>query len=112
MDFSGVDLLHANLEQITTDSYEGRVVDIVHTTGIFRNYVKWCACQGAAEKDVQLFQTQLFPASHQRPETAFTFDVLNYFYIDSMECKTSAASFYKKLCRLTNNAFPHTVTVR
>jgi hypothetical protein len=54
---------------------------------------------------------ELFPASHQRPETAFTFDALDHFYIDAMECKTAASSFIKKICRLTNNAFPHTVPV-
>jgi hypothetical protein len=86
-------------------------INIVHTTGVFGHKVRWCRCPNASEKTVQLFQMRLFPASHIRPESAFTFDVLNHFYIDAMECKTAAASFMNKLCRLTDNAFPHKVSV-
>jgi CxC2 like cysteine cluster associated with KDZ transposases len=109
--FGGVGLLDDEIHAHTGETLGEGVVDIVHTVGVFRHNVRWCGCQGSPEKGVQLFQMQLFPASHQRPQTAFTFDALDYFYIDSMECKTSAASFYKKICRLTNNAFPHIVTV-
>ncbi|KAI6105234.1 hypothetical protein EDD16DRAFT_1524338 [Pisolithus croceorrhizus] len=49
---------------------------------------------------------RLFPASISKPKTAFTFDVLDHFLIDSLECKTSAMNFYQKLKRFTNNAFP------
>ncbi|KAI6016300.1 hypothetical protein BKA83DRAFT_4128925 [Pisolithus microcarpus] len=49
---------------------------------------------------------RLFPASISKPKTAFTFDVLDHFLIDALECKTSAMSFYQKLKRFTNNAFP------
>lgn len=87
------------------------VVNVVHTTGVFKHKVRWCRCRNAPHKVVQLFQMRLFPASHLQPETAFTFDVLDHFHIDAMECKTAAASFVKKLCRLTNNAFSHTIPV-
>ncbi|KAF8430932.1 hypothetical protein L210DRAFT_961004 [Boletus edulis BED1] len=40
------------------------------------------------------------------PQTVFTFNILDKFLIDELECKTSASSFYSKLRRLTNNAFP------
>jgi hypothetical protein len=86
-------------------------INIVHTTGVFKHRVRWCQCQAAPDRPVQLFQLGLFPASLQRPKTAITFDALDYFYIDAMECKTSAASFIKKVSRLTNNAFPHKVPV-
>ncbi|KAI6030160.1 hypothetical protein EDC04DRAFT_2898558 [Pisolithus marmoratus] len=49
---------------------------------------------------------RLFPASISKPKTAFTFTVLDHFLIDALECKTSAMSFYQKLKRFTNNAFP------
>ena len=93
------------------DILEYGVLNIVHTTGVFQHRVRWCQCQDAPERAVQLFRMRLFSSSHIRPETAFTFDVLDHFHIDAMECKTAAASFVKKLCRLTNNAFPHTVPV-
>ncbi|KAI6137012.1 hypothetical protein F5141DRAFT_1059940 [Pisolithus sp. B1] len=45
---------------------------------------------------------RLFPASISKPKTAFTFDVLDHFLIDALECKTSAMSFYQKLKRTGN----------
>jgi hypothetical protein len=36
---------------------------------------------------------------------------LDYFHIDSMECKTSASSFFSKLRRLTNSSNPLSVPV-
>jgi hypothetical protein len=36
---------------------------------------------------------------------------LDSFEIDALECKTSAMSFFNKLRRQTNNAFPHRVPV-
>ena len=110
-DIADIDLLQDSTDGKVNSVIDDSVVNIVHTTGVFKHKVRWCQCKNAPEKTVQLFQMQLFPASHLRPETAFTFDVLDNFHIDAMECKTSAASFMKKLCRLTNNAFPHTVPV-
>jgi hypothetical protein len=106
-----IDLFQDSGDGKVNSVIDDSVVNIVHTTGVFKHKVRWCQCKDAPEKTVQLFQMQLFPASHLRPETAFTFDVLDNFHIDAMECKTAAASYMKKLCRLTNNAFPHTVPV-
>jgi hypothetical protein len=36
---------------------------------------------------------------------------LNDYGIDATECKTSAQSFFQKLRRVTNNAFPEEVPV-
>jgi hypothetical protein len=85
---------------------------IVHTTGIFQQRIRWCTCPGCPQTHIQLFRMGLFSCSQRRPRTAFTFDVLDHFYIDAMECKTAGQSFYNKLRRLTNNAFPHMVPVR
>jgi hypothetical protein len=84
---------------------------IPHSTGIFQHQVHFCSCPGAVQKHIQLFRAGLFPASIQSPKTAFTFDVLDHFRVDAMECKTSAMSFFQKLQCFTNNAFPHTVKV-
>lgn len=96
-----------NLEDVLTE----RVVVIVHTTGVLQLHVRWCNCPGHAQQDIQLLRSRLFPASNIRPGTAFTFDVLDHFYVDAMECKTSGDSFFQKLRRLTNNAFPDVVPV-
>jgi hypothetical protein len=87
-------------------------VVIVHSTGVYSHHVSWCQCPGA-EKDrhLHLLKAKLFPASITRPQSAFTFDVLDNFLIDALECKTSAMSFYQKLRRFTNNAFPDKIPV-
>ncbi|KAI9569352.1 hypothetical protein HD554DRAFT_2038290 [Boletus coccyginus] len=71
----------------------GEQFTVVDSAGIFAHTMKWCRCC-------------LFPSTIIKPQTGFTFDVLDEFLIDELECKTSASSFYSKLRRLTNNAFP------
>ena len=86
---------------------------VVHFTGIYSHHVSWCQCPGA-EKDRHLHLLKaklLFPASITRPHSAFTFDVLDNFLIDALECKTSAMNFYQKLRCFTNNAFPDKIPV-
>jgi hypothetical protein len=88
-----------------------RRITLIHVNGIFEHCIRFCKCQGASPEHEQLFANRLFPSSFDRPETAFTLDVLDYFGIDAMECKTSAQSFFQKLRRVTNNAFPDDVPV-
>ncbi|KAG1796142.1 hypothetical protein EV424DRAFT_1285583, partial [Suillus variegatus] len=64
---------------------------------------------GAGAADIQLFKMGLFPASFLEPKTAFTFDVLNDFLLDNLECGTSAMNYYSKLRRMTTTVFPHLV---
>ncbi|KAG2116344.1 hypothetical protein BD769DRAFT_1629842 [Suillus cothurnatus] len=85
---------------------------IIHSTGVFTHNILWCHCPGSLQQYLQLLKAGLFPASISRPQTAFTFDALDNFLIDALECKTSASSFFQKLRRLTNNAFPDTVPDR
>lgn len=87
------------------------VLVVVHTTGVFQHRVRWCTCSGCPKRHFQLLRTCLYPASIRRPKTVFTFDVLDHSTADAMECKTPAQSFFRKLRRLTNNAFPHQVPV-
>ncbi|KAG1850126.1 hypothetical protein F4604DRAFT_1508764, partial [Suillus subluteus] len=78
---------------------------IVHSTGVFIHNVQWCHCPESSvhQQHLHLLKAQLFPASTSHPQTAFTFEVLDHFLIDALECKTSAMSFFQKLCQLTNN---------
>jgi hypothetical protein len=84
---------------------------LIHVNGVFEHCVKFCRCQGSISEHEQLFCNRLFSSTFDRPETAFTMEVLDYYGIDSMECKTSAQSFFQKLRRMTNNAFPDEVPV-
>ncbi|KAG2738071.1 hypothetical protein P692DRAFT_201731898, partial [Suillus brevipes Sb2] len=87
-------------------------VTVVHSSGVFTHNMSWCCCLGSNPQHLQLLRAGLFPASSTRPRTAFTFEVLDHFLIDALECKTSARSFFEKLTRLTNNAFPDSVPDR
>ena len=98
-------------EQIFGQEVKENVIVMVHTMGVFQHLVCWCSCPGHAERHIQLLRLRLFPTSMKRPSTVFSFNVLDYFYIDAMECKTPGQSFFQKLHCLTNNAFPHMVPV-
>ncbi|KAK6988503.1 hypothetical protein R3P38DRAFT_3332031 [Favolaschia claudopus] len=82
----------------------------VHTTGIFVRRVGWCCCSDEGgdtlPHDLQLLDAKMYPASSNKPSTAFTFNVLDDFALDSLECKTAALTFLTKLRRMTNSAFP------
>jgi CxC2 like cysteine cluster associated with KDZ transposases len=86
---------------------------VVDCGGVFIHTIKWCKCHASEDDDrhLQLLQSGLFPSTISRPQTAFTFDVLDGFLVEELECKTSAYSFYSKLRRLTCPAFPDSVPV-
>ena len=86
-------------------------VVVIHSGGVCHQCVQWCICANSPAHHLQLFQTDLFAASFSRPKTAFTFDVLDHFFVDTMECRIVAVSFFQKLHHFTNNAFPKTVPV-
>jgi len=88
-----------------------RRMTVIHVNGVFEHCVRFCRCKGAISEHEQLFNHRLFSSTFDRPETAFTLDVLDYYLIDAMECKTSAEGFFQKLRRVTNNAFPDEVPV-
>ncbi|KAG2064539.1 hypothetical protein BDR04DRAFT_1035048, partial [Suillus decipiens] len=50
-----------------------------------------------------------FPASFNRPKTAFTFRVLDDFLLDNLECSTLAMNYYSKLQQMNLIMFPHLV---
>ena len=103
---AGIETVKAPVSTTTT-------LTVVHSTGVFTHNMLWCLCPGSDnQQHSQLLKAGLFPASISRPRTAFTFDVLDHFLIDALECKTSAMSFFQKLRRLTSNAFPDSVPVR
>src|SRR5882724_11403938 len=84
---------------------------IAHSNGVFHHHIQWCAFPGSPPHHIQLFRHGLFSASVIWPKTAFTFDVLDHFYMDAMECKTAGLSFFQKLRRFTNNAAPASIPV-
>ena len=100
---------HGSADAETTHS---STLVIVHSSGVFKHKIWWCQCPGLdCDWHIQLLKAGLFPASIMRPSTAFTFEVLDHFLIDALECKTSAMSFFQKIRRLTDNAFPDSIPV-
>ncbi|KAI6006560.1 hypothetical protein F5J12DRAFT_782829 [Pisolithus orientalis] len=85
---------------------------VVHTNGIHYCNVQYCRCPGAEDSHIQLMWAGMFPATTKAPRTAFTFQVLDDFVWDNVECGTSVMNFYSKLCCITSNAFPHLVPDR
>ncbi|VDB91414.1 unnamed protein product [Peniophora sp. CBMAI 1063] len=86
----------------TKDLYGHRTLVIVHTDGIHGVGVGFCKCDGHAPEDQQLIQHGgLYPASQDRPSTAFTLQFLEYRHIDDVVCKTSPQAHMKKLRRCT-----------
>lgn len=93
------------------EKHDKQCLVIVDISGVHQLRIGWCQCQTAVEPHIQLLRNRFFPASIKRPSTAFTFSLLDHFHIDSVECKTSALSFFSKLRRLTNSSSPHSVPV-
>ena len=85
---------------------------VVTTSGIFRRLFRWCQCINSLDTLFKLLvRAKLFPASFKNPRTVFTFDVLDHFRVDALECWTAAMSFMGKLCRIMDEAFPSRVLV-
>ncbi|KAI6147700.1 hypothetical protein BKA82DRAFT_4014879 [Pisolithus tinctorius] len=82
---------------------------VVDTGGVHFCNVQYCNCPGSEDSHLQLTMAGLFPATTKAPRTAFTFQVLDDFIRDNVECGTSAMNYYSKLQRVTSSAFPHLV---
>ncbi|KAG2058517.1 hypothetical protein BDR06DRAFT_1030067 [Suillus hirtellus] len=109
-----------NAEPCTKDAYDlltgvpfiknnKAMMTIVDKSRVHTHIVKYCTCPEAAATNIQLFNMGLFPASFIEPKTAFTFNVLNDFLLDNLECGTSAMNYYSKLRRITMSVVETTI---
>lgn len=90
---------------------KGRVTTVVHVNGIHQVRIEFCHCHKAPAEPEQLAKASLFPATVDRPATAFTFEVLKQFDILSLTFKIPAYDFVNALVNMTNSAFPDKVPV-
>ncbi|KAG1884743.1 hypothetical protein F4604DRAFT_1919247 [Suillus subluteus] len=60
---------------------------IIDKSGVHRLEIRCCDCPNALSPDIQMFRHGFFPASFNRPKTAFTFRVLDDFLLDNLECR-------------------------
>ena len=105
------DVVEGGEKDVKKKKIEPGVLVIVDKGGLYKQRVHWCSCQNPLDRHIQLLQMGFYPGSIKRPRTAFTFNLLDYYHMDAMECRTSALNFFNKLCRLTNDSFPNLVYV-
>jgi len=84
-------------------------------SGAHRLVVKYCDCDRPAPKRVQLLRSRWFPATIERPSTAFAFDILDFFHKLQDRNKCNPYDFYHSIIQRTDAAglkpeivrFPH-----
>ncbi|KAJ7436476.1 hypothetical protein B0H11DRAFT_2364591 [Mycena galericulata] len=78
----------------------------LHTNGIHEVSVDYCGCENACDAgppEVQLLRAGWFPATHERPQTCATLEVLEQFQQETLQSKMTMYDFYAVLERLTDN---------
>ncbi|KAI0245298.1 hypothetical protein BJV78DRAFT_1277455 [Lactifluus subvellereus] len=78
---------------------------VFDTTGVHHISVNFCDCQmnGIIHQCTQLLRARWFPATFNRPKTAFTFDCLDTFHELTLQGKTPLYDFYHTVLHKTDN---------
>jgi hypothetical protein len=84
--------------KFTADDFT--VIDI---NGIHSIKLLFCDCISLAPHRKQLLAVSWFPATVDRPQTAFTFNILNSFHLLTLQGKTSAFNYYHSLSHKSDN---------
>jgi len=73
-------------------------------SGVHRLVVRYCGCNIHLPKDIQLIRACWFPATIERPSTAFTFDLLDFFHKLQDHSKCNPYDFFNTIVRRTDAA--------
>ena len=87
---------------------------MIDVSGAHHVNVQFCACTGTAEwveNYRQLLRVGWYPASFQRPKTAFTFEVLDTYQKLAIQGKLNLHDFYTTLLQKTDNCARNKVLV-
>lgn len=99
----------------TTAGRFSRVPDLItvmHPNGIRKVRVRYCSCPSNGDLPwQQLLDHGLIPATHDRPNTAFTFDVLEQFQHLNLTSKVSAYDFVQSSRLNSDPVMPDSVPV-
>ncbi|KAG6807588.1 hypothetical protein H0H92_007027 [Tricholoma furcatifolium] len=77
---------------------------VVDINGAHRVGIDYCDCSPTVlHKRTQILRAQWFPATQERPRTAFTFSVLKFYHELTLQGKTTIYDFYRTLMRRTDN---------
>ena len=82
---------------------------VLDVSGFISVNIDYCNCGDFVPHHIQLLRARLFPASKERPRTAFTFDVLEYYHELSLQGKLTAYDFYHAMIRRTDNSKPQRI---
>ncbi|KAH9913611.1 uncharacterized protein B0H18DRAFT_1088007 [Fomitopsis serialis] len=85
---------------------------ITHSNGVHRVIIHECHCPSRRPSVSQLLRAGLFPATLNRPESAFSFDVLRQWDLHFLTSKKGAYDYFNALRRLTDNSGTRTVKNR
>ena len=88
-----------------------RKVTIIHTNGVHDYQLEFCQCVDALAEPFQLTCSRLFPATIERPETLFTFDILDHFHTLNLTSKILAYDYWDALVKQTDHVFPKSIPV-
>ena len=79
---------------------------IIDMNGRHKLRVKYCTCDVTAHWDEhyrQLIQMRWYPASFNRPRTAFSFDLLKTYHKLTLQGKLNVYDFYLAILQKTDN---------
>jgi hypothetical protein len=78
---------------------------IVDLGGIHYVNIDFCDCRqnGIIPRHIQLLRAGWFPATFNRPKTAFTFQCLDFFHELTLQGKVNAYDFCRTILRITNS---------
>ncbi|KIJ89600.1 hypothetical protein K443DRAFT_61876, partial [Laccaria amethystina LaAM-08-1] len=62
----------------------GRVMTIVHTSGVHYLPVVFCGCSQAAAEDIQLLRVGLYPSTYKSCKTVFTLQLLDDYLLENL----------------------------
>jgi CxC2 like cysteine cluster associated with KDZ transposases len=79
----------------------------MHVNGVHHVNIDFCDC-GSMESPsphprVQLLRMGWFPATFERPKTAFTFDLLKLFHKVTLQGKTTLYDFYQAILQVSDS---------
>jgi hypothetical protein len=79
---------------------------VIDMNGIHHLSVQFCACEDApgwVDHYRQLLRMRWYPATFDRPQTAFTFDLLNTYHKLTLQGKLNLYDFYSSIVQKTDN---------
>ena len=76
---------------------------VIDVNGIHEVGLDFCGCHRMEDHPKQLLRVRWFPATVSSPQTAATFNVLEFFQLLTFESKASVFEYLNSLARRTDN---------